>query len=71
MVPVLGHSLQQWLQPALLTLTVRVHEHQHLARSPGSTQSPTASDPQALGAADQTHPVQMGHILTQHTLQVT
>lgn len=70
-LPVLGHSLQQWFQPTLLAFTVGVHKHQDLSCSSGSTQRTTPRDPQALGAADQSHPIQMRHVLTQHALQVT
>ncbi|TNN72196.1 hypothetical protein EYF80_017624 [Liparis tanakae] len=63
--------VEQWFQPTPLTFTVGVHEHQHLSRSSGSTQSPAPPNAQALGAADQTHPFQMRHIFTEHTLHVT
>lgn len=69
--PVLGNPLQKGLQPASLTLTVGVHEDQHLPSCSASPEGPAPCDPKAPHAADQTHAAQVGHILAEHALQVS
>lgn len=68
-LPVAGQPGQEGLQPALLTLAVRIHEDEHVPSCPCSSQHPTSDDSKPLVAPDQFHAIQLGDVFTQGWLQ--